>query len=373
MTQQVGQALLQSLQVLLAGLGLGHAAVVLEGPDGGNQNHTVGLQASHAALDVQELLSAQVSTEAGLGNGVVTQLQSDLGRGDRVAAVGNVGEGATMYECGGMLQGLNQVGLQSVLQQSGHSALCIQVTGGDGLAVPGVGNHQAGKAGLQVIDVGSQAQNSHDFGSNGDVVAILTGYTVGLAAQAVNDEAELTVVHVHAAAPYDLTGVDVQSIALIDVVIQHSGQQVVGSADCMEVTGEVQVDVLHGDNLSVAAAGSTALNAKHRAQGGLTQGNDDILADLLQAVSQTNIGSGLAFAGGSGVDGGNQNQLAVGLVSHVLQDVVVNLCLVLTVLLQILLVHTGGLGDLGNGLHDGFLCDFDVSFESHVNHSPCIV
>ena len=180
MPQQVGQALLQSLQIFLAGLGLGHAAVVLQGPDCGNQDHAVGLQAGHAALDVQELLRAQVGAEAGLGDGVVGQPHGNLGGGDGVAAVGDVGEGAAMYKSRGMFQGLNQVGLQRVLQQGGHSALGLQVAGRDGLAVPGVTHNQPSQAGLQIVDVGGQAQNRHDFGGHRDVVAVLTGVPLAL-------------------------------------------------------------------------------------------------------------------------------------------------------------------------------------------------
>ena len=279
--------------------------------------------------------------------------------------MGDVGEGAAVDERGGMLQRLNQVGLQSVLQQSGHSALCVQVTGGDGLAGVSIADHQTSQSGLQVVDVGGQAQNRHDLGSHGDVVAVLTGGAVDLAAQAVNDEPQLTVVHIDAAAPGDLAGVNAQSIALIDMVIEHRSQQVVGSADGVEVTGEVQVDVLHGDDLCVAAAGSAALDAEHGAEGRLTQSNHDVLADAAHGVSQTDGRGGLALTGGGGVDSGDQNQLAVGLVRHVLQDVVVNLGLVVAVLLQILLVHARGLGDLANVQHRGLLCDFDVRFESH--------
>ena len=42
MLQQVGQALLQGLQVLLAQVGLGHAAVVLQRADRGHDDHRVG-------------------------------------------------------------------------------------------------------------------------------------------------------------------------------------------------------------------------------------------------------------------------------------------------------------------------------------------
>ncbi len=284
----------------------------------------------------------------------------------------DVSEGTAVYESGGVLQGLNQIGLQSILQQSSHSTLSLQVASSNGLAVEGVSHHQASQTVLEVGNVRSQAQNSHDFGSNGDIVAILTGHTVDLAAQAVVDEAELTVVHIDAAAPGDLTGVDVQSIALINMVIQHGSQQVVGSADCVEVTGEVQVDVLHGDNLSITTAGSAALHTKHRSQRRLTQSNQNILADSAHTVSQANSGCGLALTGGGGVDSGHENQLAVGAIGFV-QDVVVNLSLVLAVLLQVLLIHTGGLSNLSNGLHGGFLCDFNVGFESHVHQSPCII
>ena len=107
MAQQVGQALFQGLQVLGAQVGLGHAAVVLQGTDGGHHHHGTGLDACHAALDVQELLCSQVGTEAGLGDGVIPQLQGSLGGHDRVTAVGNVGEGAAVDEGGGPLQGLD--------------------------------------------------------------------------------------------------------------------------------------------------------------------------------------------------------------------------------------------------------------------------
>src|SRR5699024_5113258 len=138
-------------------------------------------------------------------------------------------------------------------------------------------------------------------------------------------------------------------------------QQVVRSTDGVEVTGEVQVDILHGDDLGVAAAGRAALDTEHGAEGGLTQGDENVLAQLLHAVGQTHSGGSLAFTGGGGVDGSDKDELAVGAL-HIVEDVVVHLGLVLAVLLQILVIHTGRFGDLGDGEHGGFLCDFDVGF-----------
>mgnify|MGYP002508014807 CR=1 FL=1 len=295
------------------------------------------------------------------------QAQGDLGGGDGVAPVGDVGEGAAVDKGGGVLQGLDQVGLEGVLEQGGHSALGVQIAGGDGLLVVGVAHHQTGQTVLQIGDVAGQAQHGHDLAGHGDVVAVLTGHAVDPAAQTVGDKAELAVIHVHAAAPGDPAGVNAQLVALVNMVIQHGGQQVVGSADGVEVAGKVEVDVLHRNDLSITAAGSAALDAEDGSQGGLPQGDQNVLAQLLHAVGQTDGSGGLALAGGGGVDGGDQNQLA-GTLSGLVEDVVVHLGLVVAVLLQILGVHAGSLGDLGDVLHSGLLGDLDVRFEAHVFH-----
>ena len=135
--------------------------------------------------------------------------------------MGDVGEGAAVDEGRGALQGLHQVRLDGVLQQGGHGALGLQVMGGDGLILIGVGHHHLGQTGLQVGQVGGQAQHRHDLAGNGDLKAVLAGHTAGLAAQAVHNVAQLAVVHVHGALPNDAAGVDVQGVALLNVVVQH--------------------------------------------------------------------------------------------------------------------------------------------------------
>ena len=279
----------------------------------------------------------------------------------------DVGERAAVDERRGMLEGLHEVRLQRVLEQRGHRALCIQVACGDGLFVIGVADDEARQTLLEVGDVGSEAEHCHDLGGDGDVVAVLTRGAVDSAAQAVHDEAELTVVHIDAAAPGDAAGVNAEAVALINMVIQHGGKEVVRSADGVEVAGEVQVDVLHGDDLCVAAACRAALDAEDRPEGRLAERDEDVLAQLAHAVSQTDGRGGLAFACGSGVDGGDEDQLAV-LALDFLEDVVVNLCLVLAVLFDVLVVDACGLCDLSDRQHLGFLCDFDVGFETHLEY-----
>ena len=175
-------------------------------------------------------------------------------------------------------------GLQGVLQQRGHGALGLQVVGRDGLVVVGVAHHDAAQALLQVGDGGGQAEDGHDLAGHGDVEAVLAGHAVGLAAQAVHDVAQLAVVHVHHALPGDLAHVDAQLVAAAGCALSSMRrQQVVGRADGVEVAGEVQVDVLHGNDLGVAAAGRTALDAEHRAERRLAQRHDHVLARAAQA------------------------------------------------------------------------------------------
>ena len=53
---------------------------------------------------------------------------------------------------------------------------------------------------------------------------------------------------------------------MVNVVINEGRQQVVGNTDGMKVTSEVEVDVLHGHNLSVSTTSSSALDTKDRSE-----------------------------------------------------------------------------------------------------------
>ena len=362
--KQVGQAFFQGLQVFLIQVGLGRAAVVLEGADGGHHHHGGGGEPGQAALDIQKLFRPQVGAEAGLGDGVVPQTHGHAGGDDAVAAVGDVGKGPAVDEGGGALQGLDQIGLHGVLEQGGHGALGLQVGGGHGLVVVGVGHHHPAQPGLQVHQVGGQAEHGHDLTGHGDVEAVLPGHAVHPPAQTVHHIAQLPVVHVHTAPPGDLFYVDTQGVALLDVVVQQGGQQVVGGADGVEVAGEVEVDVLHGHHLGIAAAGGAALDAEHGAQRGLPQGHQGVFPNAPQAVGQTHRGGGLALAGRGGIDGGHQDQLAVG-PPALPQEAGVDLGLVVAVELQVRLVHARPGGDGADVLHPVLLRDLNVAFEPH--------
>ena len=94
--------------------------------------------------------------------------------------------------------------------------------------------------------------------------------------------------------------------------IQRRGAQVVRGRDGMDVAGQVQVEILHRDDLAVAAAGRAALDAEGRSLRGLADDGHDALAQVrTQRLRNTDGGGGLAFAERGGGDGGHVNVLAI--------------------------------------------------------------
>ena len=144
MALQVDRAGLYGRGVGLAERGFGHAAVRFQRAHRGDQHDGRRVQAGVAALDVQELFRAQVGAEAGLGHDVIGQFQAQAGRQHAVAAVGDVGKRPAVDDGGVVFQRLDEVGVDGVLQQSGHSAGRAQLPGCDGLAAVGVGADDAG-------------------------------------------------------------------------------------------------------------------------------------------------------------------------------------------------------------------------------------
>ena len=90
-----------------------------------------GLQAREAALEVPELLEADVGAEAALGDVVVGQPRAELVGDDRALADGDVGERAGVHEDRLALDGLQQVRIDGLDHPGGHGAVHFEVGGGD--------------------------------------------------------------------------------------------------------------------------------------------------------------------------------------------------------------------------------------------------
>ena len=324
---------------------------------------TIGLTICYD-LRFPEFFRAQIRAEACFGYGVIGKVFRQSGGGNGVAAVGDVGERAAVYEGGRAFDGLHQVGLDGVFEQCRHRAVCFQVFGVNGAAVFGVGDEDVAQTLFQIADVFGKAEYRHDFGGDGDVEAVGTNHAVNGFAHAVDDVAQLAVVHIDHTTPQDAFRIDIQFIALVDMVVEHGGEQVIRRTDSVEVAGEVQINVFHRQNLGIAAARRAAFDAEHRPQRRLAQGDNGVFADVAQRVRQTDGDGGFAFARRSRVDGGNQNQTALFL-RQFERFGRIDFGFVMAVGFDIVNVQTQLGGNFANRTHSGRLGDFGIGFEAH--------
>ena len=227
MPAEIGQTLAHRLEVLLAEALLGDAAVHLERADGRDDHRGVGGEAGLAALDVEELLGAEIGAEAGFRDHVVAQLEGEPGRHHRVAAVGDVGERPAVDERRIVLERLHQVRHQRVLQQDGHRPRRLELLGGHQLAIAGLADDHPAEAALEIGEIGREAEHRHDLGRDRDVEAVLARKAVRDPAQAADDRAQRAVVHVEHAPPGDAPLVEAELVAPVDVVVDQRGEQIV--------------------------------------------------------------------------------------------------------------------------------------------------
>ena len=335
--------------------------MVLQGTHRRDHDGHVGPQAGLAALDVDELLRPQVGAETGLGDDDVGQPQPGAGRHHRAAAVGDVGERAAVHEGGGALERLHQVGRQRVAEQGRHRAVRTQVARGDRLRRAVVADDDVADAALEVGPRLGQAEDRHQLGGHHDVEAVLAGEAVGVTAHGHDDLAQGAVVGVEHALPRHAAHVDVELVAVVDVVVDEGREQVVGRGDRGEVAGEVQVDVGHRHDLAPAAAGRTALHAEDGSHGRLAQAGDRAVAQAVERVGEPDGGGRLALARRGRGQRRDQDQLAEGAVGQGGEVADVDLRLVVAVGHQVLLGDPQRLvRDLADGPQDGGVGDLDV-------------
>ena len=341
MVEQVAGALFQELEVLL-GVFLGKgsargnlraAAVHLERADGRNQNGDVRGQAGKTGLDVPELLEADVGSEAGLGDMVIEELQGQTVSDNRGLADGDVCERACMDQNGLMLDRVAHGGVDGVAHPCGHGAGNFEVLAGDGLATLGVGNNDLADTLTQILQVAGDSEDSHQLGADSDAELGLHQVAVQTAADAHDDIAKTLCAEVQDPAHLHTLGVDIQTLQtlagqpLVVVValvlhtrVQSDHRQVVRVHDIVDIAGQAEGELGHRHQKCVAAAGSSALDVHRRAAGGLTKRAADVQAQLAEAFDQAQGDGGLALAERGRGDGGNFDELAVGLILQTVHD-----------------------------------------------------
>ena len=365
MPSQIGAASLHRGDILGAEIGPRHPAIHLHRAHRGDKDNDARRDAGLAAFDVHEFLGSEIGPEAGLGHHIIRQFQGRLRRNHRVAAMRDVGERAAMDKGRVVFQRLHQIRLQRLRQQHRHRAIGLDVAAKDWRAVAPVGDDDVAKSFLQILKVGCQAQDGHDFGSDGDVKARLPRKSVRYAAKAGHDIAERAVIHVDDAAPSHAALVDFQLIAPVDMVVDHRRQQIVRRGDGVEVAGEMKVHLLHRHDLRIAATGGTALHAETGAERCLTDADGGLLADRIQPVDKTNGRRCLAFASRGRVDRRHKDQLAIGPALLRRDELGRQFCLVMAEGEQVLRRDAKLVADLLDRQFGGGAGDFDVRLGAH--------
>ncbi len=281
----------------LAGYHLVAAAVVFHGPHGYHQHRRIRHEARGPALDVEEALGAHVGSEPRLGDHEIAGMQADVVGDDRGVAMRDVAEGAGVYQRRGVFEGLQQVGLEGFLEQHRHGTGGTNLLGGDRRAAAVQAHDHPAQAPTQIDQRVCQCQHRHHLRGGGDLEAALAGNAVTAPAEAHDQMPQGAVVEVNDPLPAYLARIQLGFQTVVEVIVDHGGQQVVSRPHRVYVASQVQVDAFHGQDLAVAAAGGASLEAQGRPHGGLAQGHGSGVAEPLQPLDQADGGGGLALAG----------------------------------------------------------------------------
>jgi len=241
---------------------LPEAAVVGDRFHRGDNDRRGGSQPGRAAFDVEELLRSKVGGKAGLGHDVIGELERQAGGDAGVGALSDVGEGAAVHERRRALDGLHQVRVDRVPQQHLHGADGLHGLGPDGRPLVREAHNNARHPLPKVAVIPGEAENGHDFGGGRDVEAVASRHAVERSAQADHDVPQRAFVEVDDAAHHDAARIDAQLVSMLEVVVHHGAQEVVGLLDGIHVADEVQVDVLRRHDLRAPAAGAAAFDAE---------------------------------------------------------------------------------------------------------------
>ena len=140
---------------------------------------------------------------------------------------------------------------------------------------------------------------------------IFSHHTVHLISKTNHDISQHPVVHIQTAFPYNLSGIDSEGISLLDMIVQHRCQQVIGGSDRMEVSGKVEIQILHGNNLGVSASGCPSFDPKAGAERRLAQRDQGLLPHLCHRFSKSDCRSRLSLSCGGRVDRCHKDELSV--------------------------------------------------------------
>ena len=144
--------------------------------------------------------------------------------------------------------------------------------------------------------------------------------------------------------------------------IDGGRQQIVRRDDGVDVAGQMEIELLHRNDLAVAAARRAALDAERRTLAGLANAGEHFLAQVrAQRLAEADGGGGLAFAQRRGRDRGHHDVFAVRRILQPVANREMHFGFGLAVELQFFGKNAGFGRDLVDGKRRGGLRDFDIA------------
>ena len=193
---QVHQPVEHCINVFGFQISFGNATVELQSAHSCHNHSSRGEDSRSPTLDVDELLSTQVSAKSCLGDRVLTVVHSGCRCQYRITTVGNVGERSTMNKRWGSFNGLHEVGRQTLGQERSHRTCNFQISNGDRFLVERARHDNVAQAFLQIGNRRGQAEHSHDLTCHNNVEVVFASHPIVVTAQTDSDIAKSTVIQV---------------------------------------------------------------------------------------------------------------------------------------------------------------------------------
>ena len=224
--------------------------------------------------NVEIFFRTEIGGKAAFVHDVVGQAQTHFLGNDTARAVGDIAEGSGVNQGGRAVGGLDQIGENGFCEQRHHSSGRAEVASADRFSVTGNSDDDAIEPPAKILEIFRKGDDGHDFRSGGDDEAGLAAAALFLAVERNGDAAQGAVVHVDGTRPGDALGIKMQIVAVEEMRIDKSGEQIVRRGDGVKIAVEMEIDFRTRLDLRKAAPGGGALHAEHRAERRLARGDD---------------------------------------------------------------------------------------------------
>ena len=144
------------------------------------------------------------------------------------------------------------------------------------------------------------------------------------------------------------------------MIIQHCRQQIIGGGDGVKIPCKMKVQIIHGNNLCIAAAGSSPLQAETGTKGWFPQGDHSLFSQFIHCLSKSHCRRRLPLSCRCGVDRSDKDQFPIRAVLYTLPQIVCEFCFISAIQIQFFFLDIQLRGYILNRLHLSSQCNFNI-------------